>query len=142
MIRGVTPAVALLLISASAAAQPLSPRNANYTIEARLDPAARTITATETVVWRNITETTTAELQFHVYWNAWKDMKSTWLRELALSGPDPAAGRRAGDGAKVDVTAIRLIAPTTADLTTAQHFIAPDDGNSDDATVSIIVPIV
>lgn len=138
MIRGVTPAVALLLISASAAAQPLSPRNANYTIEARLDPATRTITATETVVWRNITETTTAELQFHVYWNAWKDRKSTWLRELALSGPDPAAGRRAGDWAKVDVTAIRLIAPTTADLTTAQHFIAPDDGNSDDATVMAV----
>jgi hypothetical protein len=138
MSRGATPAVALLLLSASAAAQPLSPRNANYTIEARLDPASRTITATETVVWRNITETTTAELQFHVYWNAWKDPKSTWLRELALSGPDPAARRRAGDWAKVDVTAIRLIAPTTTDLTTAQHFIAPDDGNADDATVMAV----
>src|SRR4029453_14892357 len=107
MIRGVTAAVALLLLSASAAAQPLSPRNANYTIEARLDPASRTITATETVVWRNITQTTTAELQFHVYWNAWKDSKSTWLRERAISGSDPAGGRRAGDWAKVDVTAIR-----------------------------------
>jgi len=138
MSRGVTPAVALLLLSASATAQPLSPRNANYTIEARLDAAPRTITATETVVWRNITETTTAELQFHVYWNGWRDRKSTWLRELALSGPDPAAGRRAGDWAKVDVTAIRLIAPTTADLTTAQHFIAPDDGNADDATVMAV----
>ena len=140
MSRGITPAVALLLLSASATAQPLSPRNANYTIEARLDATARTITATETVVWRNITETTTAELQFHIYWNGWRDRKSTWLRELALSGPDPAAGRRAGDWAKVDVTAIRLIAPTTADLTTAQHFIAPDDGNADDATV-LAVPL-
>src|SRR5580765_323270 len=138
MSRGVTPAVALLLLSASATAQPLSPRNANYTIEARLDAASRTITATEIVVWRNITETTTAELQFHVYWNGWRDRKSTWLRELALSGPDPAAGRRAGDWAKVDVTAIRLIEPTTADLTTAQHFIAPDDGNADDATVMAV----
>src|SRR4030095_8016981 len=63
MIRRGTPAVVLLLLSASAAAQPLSPRNANYTIEARLAPASRTITATETIVWRNITETTTAELQ-------------------------------------------------------------------------------
>ena len=46
---------------------PLSPRNANYTIIARLDPATRTITATETIVWRNITANPTSELQFHLY---------------------------------------------------------------------------
>lgn len=51
---------------------PLSPRNASYTIAATLDPQGRTITGTETVVWRNITTTTTTELQFHLYWNAWK----------------------------------------------------------------------
>ena len=39
----------------------LSPRNANYTIDARLDPTTRTITASETVVWRNITPTTATE---------------------------------------------------------------------------------
>ena len=34
---------------------PLSPRNASYTIAARLDPATRTITGIETITWRNIT---------------------------------------------------------------------------------------
>ena len=35
---------------------PLSPRNASYTIDARLDPATRTITGSETIAWRNITD--------------------------------------------------------------------------------------
>jgi hypothetical protein len=128
----------MMLAAAAATAQPLSPRNASYTIDARLDPATRTISATERVEWRNITQTTATELRFHVYWNAWKDVKSTWLRERAMSGPDPAAGRRAGEWGNVDVTAIRLTSPVQADLTTAQHFIAPDDGNADDATVMAV----
>jgi len=57
--------------STGAFATPLSPRNANYTITARLDPAARTITGSETITWRNITSTAATEQQFHLYWNAW-----------------------------------------------------------------------
>ena len=36
-----------------AGAQPLSPRNANYTIDVKLDSRARTLTARETLVWTN-----------------------------------------------------------------------------------------
>lgn len=61
-----------------------SPRNANYTMTARLDPATRSLTASETIVWRNITANPARELQFHVYWNAWRNAKSTFLREQAL----------------------------------------------------------
>ena len=129
----------VLLAPVTARAQtPLSPRNANYTIAARLDPSTRTITATETIVWRNVTRTTATELQFHLYWNAWKDANSTWMRERAMSGADPSARRRSGDWSKVEVTAIRLTAPGSADLTASQHFIAPDDGNARDATVMAV----
>src|SRR5262245_49222563 len=106
-------AVPLLMLSSAASAQPLSslsPRNANYTIEARLDPAARTITGSETIVWRNITNTTATELQFHLYWNAWRDNRSTWMRERALGpggGADP--NRRSDEWASIDVTSIKLI---------------------------------
>ena len=65
---------------------PRSPRNANYTIAARLDPATRTITATETIAWRNITGHPTGELQLHLYWNAWKNSRTTFMRERALAG--------------------------------------------------------
>jgi hypothetical protein len=117
---------------------PLSPRNANYTIAARLDPVARTIAGEERIVWRNITATTATELQFHLYWNAWKDTKSTWMRERALTGFGPGANRPASDWSKIEVSSVRLVAPSRADLTASQHFITPDDDNSDDQTVMAV----
>ena len=38
----------------------LSPRNANYTLQATLDTAAHTITGSGTIVWRNITRSPTS----------------------------------------------------------------------------------
>ena len=50
-----------------------SPRNASYEIDARLDEAAKTMHGKETIRWRNITDLPTNELQFHLYWTAWRD---------------------------------------------------------------------
>jgi hypothetical protein len=138
--RPLLVAALLGVASAAAAAQgavnpPLSPRNASYTIDARLDPSARVIVGAETIVWRNITGTTATELQFHLYWNAWKNARSTWMRERAIAFGAPEADRPADDLAHIDVTAIRLTSPITADLTASQHFITPDDDNADDQTV-------
>src|SRR2546430_14004895 len=72
--------------SGGAIAPPLSPRNASYTIAATLDPSTHTITGAETISWRNITTKTATELQFHLYWNAWKNDQSTFMRERALGG--------------------------------------------------------
>ena len=141
--------VALLASAARVGAQPsapgsmnppLSPRNANYTIAATLEPQTRTIRGTETIVWRNITGTTATELQFHLYWNAWKHPRTTWMRERALAGGRSNADRAAGDWSHIEVTSIRLTAPAAADLTTAQHFITPDDDNTEDQTV-LAVPL-
>jgi hypothetical protein len=141
--------VALLVSAARVGAQPsapgsmnppLSPRNANYTIAATLEPQTRTIRGTETIVWRNITGTTATELQFHLYWNAWKHPRTTWMRERALAGGRSNADRAAGDWSHIEVTSIRLTAPAAADLTTAQHFITPDDDNTEDQTV-LAVPL-
>src|SRR5690242_17457518 len=83
------------ILAATAAAQPSttgaldpprSPRNANYTITARLDPASRAITGSEVIAWRNITARPATELQLHLYWNAWKNTRSTYMREGALAG--------------------------------------------------------
>jgi len=114
---------------------PLSPRNANYTIAATLDPATRAITATETIVWRNITSRPATDLQFHLYWNAWRDTTSTFMRERAFSGGGDRTSRNVGDWARIDISSITLTAPAAADLTASQRFIAPDDGNEDDRTV-------
>ena len=131
-------AVALLLTFAPAAAQGLSPRNANYTIDVRLDAQARTLTARETLVWTNISNTSTTELQFHLYYNAWRNTDSTWMREHALTTWwGQVADRRPEDFAAIDVSSMRVTGGAIAavDLTKALRFIAPDDGNADDRTV-------
>jgi len=118
---------------------PLSPRNASYSIDARLDASNRIITASEVVTWRNITTRPAQELQFHLYWNAWRNDRSTWRREAALR----SAGRNlstpaADDWSRIDVRSIKLIGGGNADLTDSKHFIQPDDGNVDDQTVMAV----
>jgi aminopeptidase N len=107
-----------------------SPRNANYTIDVRLDHVARTITGRETIRWRNISSQTARELQFHLYWNAWRNAESTWMRERRMGGnrtpPRPDAWSSS------DVTAVRIAG---IDVTSQKRFIAPDDGNTVDQTV-------
>ena len=115
-----------------------SPRSASYTIAATLDHAARTLTGRERIVWRNISAQPATEIRFHLYWNAWRDANSTWLRERRLTSTTPTRSDAYGS---IDVSAIRLANGTN--LTTGQRFIAPDDGNADDRTVmTVAVPPV
>lgn len=121
---------------------PLSSRNANYSIDARLDPASRTIAASEVIAWRNISTKKATELQFHLYWNAWKDDRSTFMRERALAvAARPRRARARDDWARFEIASIKLLGrPAPHDLTSSGHFIAPDDGNPDDRTV-LAVPL-
>src|SRR5258705_6948795 len=122
--------------STGAFASPLSPRNANYTIAARLDPATRTITGSETIMWRNTTSTPATELQFHLYWNAWKNTRSTFMRERALAGGSSAEpSRRADEWARIEVGTVKI---DGVDRTATKRFIAPDDDNADDETVMAV----
>jgi Peptidase family M1 domain len=114
---------------------PLSPRNANYSIDVRLDPASRTITASETITWRNITSKPVNDLDFHLYWNAWRDDRSSWQRERVL-GRGTARDTRPGDRSSIEVSSLRLTGGSdSVDLTGSMRFIAPDDGNPEDRTV-------
>jgi hypothetical protein len=119
---------------------PLSPRNASYTITARLDTASHTITGSEVISWRNISTTTATELQFHLYWNAWRNDRSTYLRESMLRANADALARPEADRSRIDVTSVRLTGSSAVDLTASQRFIAPDDGNEEDQTV-LAVPL-
>lgn len=142
--RPTTPALlAALLLPAAAMAQeaaagavtpPLSPRNASYTIDARLDAPGRTITASEVIVWRNLSSKAARDLRFHLYWNGWKNERSTWMRERALGAG--LRSRRPSEWSRMDITSVALVTgPARVDLTSSKRFIAPDDGNQDDETV-------
>ncbi len=129
-------------LPAPAAPPVLSPRNASYSIDVRLDTARRTLAGRETLEWRNTSSVATSELRFHLYYNAWRDRRSTFVRELLLAGPSDLVSRPPEDWASTDVTDIRLTggALAPADLTAGIRFIAPDDGNGDDRTV-LTVPL-
>ena len=113
-----------------------SPRNANYTLQAALDPGTATITGSGLLTWRNVSPRAATSLRFHLYWNAWRDPSSTWLREQQL-GRNPGLARRPPeDRGQIDLTTLALITPGQKhDLLGGARFVAPDDGNADDKTV-------
>lgn len=61
--------------------EPLSPRIANYQIDVSLDPANRTLRGKQVLTWYNQTEETLTELQFHLYLNAFRNSRTTFMRE-------------------------------------------------------------
>jgi hypothetical protein len=116
---------------------PLSPRNASYTIDARLDPARRLLTASEVLTWRNITAHPTSELQLHLYFNAWRNADSSFLQAHARgANPPDLSSYRREDWGYCDVRSVRLLSESggpPAELPRA--FLQPDDGNVHDRTV-------
>ena len=65
--------------------------------------ARRTIAGDEILTWRNTTARAAATLQFHLYYNAWRDARSTWMRERRLAAPSAPADVRPGDWGSIDV---------------------------------------
>jgi hypothetical protein len=122
----------------------LSPRNASYSIDVSLDPARRRLSGREVITWRNVAPIATSELPLHLYWNAWRNTRSTWLRGAALAGRgslDRLEHYSEQEWGWSTITAARLLGAGAAppiDLTGTQRFTAPDDGNPDDRTVAVV----
>jgi hypothetical protein len=109
---------------------------ASYDLKAALDTKTHKIHGEETLTWLNNSPDVVPALRFHLYMNAFKNRKSTFMRE--------SGGELRGDEFDnkewgwVDVKSMRVV--DGADLTKSIHFIQPDDANSDDQTV-IEVPL-
>ncbi len=109
-----------------------------YKIDARLDAKAKTIQGHEIIVWKNHTAGSVPDLQFHVYWNAFKNNYQTAVRE----GGGMGGGRmsfRADDSAQWGYQQVQSFKVDGQDLTQAMHYYAPDDGNPYDQTVMRVV---
>ena len=72
--------------AAAGATRARSARTASYVITARLDPKSRTLTGDEILTWRNASTAPARTLRFHLYYNAWRNTNSTWMRERRLAG--------------------------------------------------------
>jgi len=110
---------------------PLSPRIANYDIDVRLDADKRLLHGNETLKWFNKSGDVITELQFHLYLNAFRNNRSTFMKE----------SRGAHRGNRIDkegwgfVEVNRIKLGSGEELTEKMEFIHPDDDNAEDKTV-------
>jgi hypothetical protein len=124
----------------------LSPRIANYDIDVTLDPATRTLTGSEVITWRNTGEIPAYSLRLHLYWNAFRNTNSTWLKGRQLAGDNPFAAASESDFGYMNVTALAFLNAdgSETDLMRSFRHISPDDQNRDDrslAAAELPVPV-
>jgi len=113
----------------------LSQRVVAYEIEARLDANKKTLDATETLTYRNLTGRPLDTFPFHLYLNAFQPT-STFMREVRLygtRGTGPEAGWDSKHFGSITVKSFKVAGQ--GDLTRQMEFIQPDDHNPDDRTV-------
>lgn len=119
---------------------PLSTRVNAYTIDARLDTKKKSLDATETLTYKNLTGQPLDSFPFHLYLNAFRPESSFTSETHFLGGiRDNERENEYPDEKRGSITITQLLAETaangSADLTGVMQFIAPDDGNPQDHTV-------
>ena len=123
---------AMLLAAVAAHAKFVPDPIVQYKIDARLDAKAKTLQGHEVIQWRNHTADTIPDLQFHLYFNAFKNNLSTFFREGGANG---RFGKFRGDADSWGYLMVQSIKVDGEELTSKMQFIQPDDGNPDDLTV-------
>ena len=121
--------------------QALSSRIANYDIELSLDTENKRVTAHQVLLWKNPSQTDTiSELQFHLYYNAFKNTQSTFFSERnEMPGFLKNEEEQNCQWSWIKVQSIKD--EFGNDLTVGMEFIQPDDDNENDQTV-LRVPLV
>lgn len=119
--------------------QPLSERVVAYAIDARVDTDRKTLDATETLTYRNLTGQPLTTFPFHLYLNAFRP-ESTFTAETRASGGIRDSLEDSYPAEKVgSITVSHIEADGYGDLTPTLHFTAPDDGNLLDHTVAEVI---
>jgi len=117
---------------------PLSERVVAYTIDARLDTDKKTLDATESLTYRNLTGQPLTTFPFHLYLSAFR-RESTFAAETRATGGVRDSSLDLYPPEKTGGISISHIeADGYGDLTSTLHFTAPDDGNIEDHTVAEI----
>jgi hypothetical protein len=135
---------ALALLPAGAAGQaPPAPvpgaPGLRYEIWVDLDAAGKMLLGKEEIVWTNPTQDMVPDMLLHLYWNAFKNEASAFMREAAAeaAGRDSIAPPDNGWG-WIDVTDIRLA--DGSDLKPSFAFVTPDGpGTAGDQTVARVL---
>jgi hypothetical protein len=106
----------------------------SYLIEAQLFPKIRKLTGTETLSWRNTCQHPVDHLRFHLYYNAFRSLKSTFMQEgKYYKKYNSLEAQKKLKFGEIKIKEIRRIAG--GDLTENYRFVSPDDNNPEDRTV-------
>lgn len=131
-------ALSLLLCAALRAAEPVSPPAVEYRIEATLDAGTHTVEGKERLTWRNPSADSVGELRFHLYLNAFKNNRSTFMRESGGQLRLDRAGVKAEDWGWIDVLSIMTL--DGRDARPLSRFVQPNGNDPSDETV-LSVPL-
>jgi hypothetical protein len=110
---------------------------ANYDIDVTLDPVARTLKGSEIITWRNPGAIPAYSIRLHLYWNAFRNTNSTWLKQRQLAGDNALGAAAEGDFGYTNVTSLTQLNPDGSEtpLPSLRH-ISPDDQNRDDRSLA------
>jgi hypothetical protein len=134
---GLAAATATAQSIATNSPTPLSTRVVAYAINANIDVNKKTVDATETLTYKNLTGQPLSTFPFHLYLNAFQP-DSTFTSETHFGGGirDSESSNEYPDRKRGSVSVSHLEADGFGDLTPLLHFTAPDDGNPHDHTVA------
>jgi hypothetical protein len=135
LIPFVTPAQTSIATN-SPGGKPLSTRVVSYTIDAKLDTTKKSLDATETITYKNLTGQSLTTIPFHLYLNAFHP-ESSFTQETHFTGGirDSEESNSYPSDKLGSITISHIDADGYGDLASAMRFIAPDDGNMQDHTV-------
>lgn len=111
--------------------KPLSNRIVEYHITVELDAANKKLTGVQTLTWTNPGKLPVDELYFHLYPNAFRSEKTTFMKE--------SGGKLRNDKMKedsfggMDLHSIKTV--DGEELISRMKFVQPDDGNENDQTL-------
>ena len=91
---------------------PQAPQVASYRIEARLDPAAKTVIGSERITYRNPSQDTLTELWLRLYLRAFRDTDTLWMKESGRQ----SRGAQVDTNALGDINVTKLALASGADL--------------------------
>jgi hypothetical protein len=129
-------AAAAFVLALPAAALEAPRKIVDYDIQVSFDPETKEVEGSETLKWTNPSDVPVGELRFHLYWNAFRNDRSTFFEESGRQIRGDTADTGKGWG-YTDVTSMKW---DGAELVKTARFESPDDGNPDDRTV-LVVPL-
>lgn len=114
----------------------LSPRTAHYTIEAKLDHPNRMLYATQTIKLHNPSPAPIKNLRFYLYFNAFKNTESTFLKGTTQIFGQGFGERNAKEWGWVNIDTCRQ---DGKNISANMRFVQPDDQNPEDQSVLDVV---